>query len=327
MRLRSKILWSVCAAAVIGAAGLAFYTVAVYRSGVKAGRAPENPSAVKLIFPSAGPVIGSEVTAESFIKCPWHRRPEEVTAEAGKGLQLIGKPSASLAKVRNGWNIWRISAVFQPCRSGEAGPGSIQLKVAGSGSDSKTLEYKMPVPGFNVPVMKVDSEALTLASKIDIIKNNFWVKLGIIAAAVVILALAALWFRLRGAQKAKIPVIPPWAMALSELGELKRKLAGKAISCEFCFAGLTDVVRMYLEKRFRIRAAEQTTYEFLEELRRPESPLQEGHRRFLSEFMSAADLVKFAKLPADAHLVDSALDKAEKLVLETKPAEERKTEK
>ena len=78
--------------------------------------------------------------------------------------------------------------------------------------------------------------------------------------------------------------------------------------------GLTDVVRSFLEKQFSLRAEHQTTPEFLESLRSGESPLASEQRRFLKDVLSSADMVKFARLPADKSLFETAAGKAESLI-------------
>ena len=96
--------------------------------------------------------------------------------------------------------------------------------------------------------------------------------------------------------------------------------AGKA-SPELAVADLTDVVRRYLEARFQLRAERQTTAEFLADLERNDSLLEEKDRKFLRSFLASADMVKFARLPADPGLFDKASVKAEELISGTIPDE------
>lgn len=81
-----------------------------------------------------------------------------------------------------------------------------------------------------------------------------------------------------------------------------------------------------MERRFHLRAERQTTAEFLGDLERGGGSISESQRDFLKEFLSAADMVKFARLPADRALFENAAEKAERLVTETIPAEENKKE-
>src|SRR5262249_28018637 len=55
------------------------------------------------------------------------------------------------------------------------------------------------------------------------------------------------------------------------------------------------VIRHYIERRFDIMAAEQTTEEFLRAARKSPA-LSDDHRSLLARFLRLADMVKFAKL-------------------------------
>jgi hypothetical protein len=83
-------------------------------------------------------------------------------------------------------------------------------------------------------------------------------------------------------------------------------------------------VRNYIEQRFKLHAPSQTTHEFLSDLDSRDSGLISEHRLFLRNFLTAADLVKFANLPADKELLESAINKAETLVESTKLDETEK---
>jgi hypothetical protein len=57
---------------------------------------------------------------------------------------------------------------------------------------------------------------------------------------------------------------------------------------------LSEIVRVYLEERFGLRAPDQTTEEFLEGLRESLA-LDLRHKELLRDFMIQCDLVKFAR--------------------------------
>ncbi len=121
--------------------------------------------------------------------------------------------------------------------------------------------------------------------------------------AAVVLAVAALgWFLWRWWQKRKKkpagePYVPPerpaHILALEELGAVKeRKLWQRGLIKEY-YSEVTEVVRRYFERRFEIRALEETTDEILGALRSvqfPAEPLDHAAR-----MLGLADLVKFAK--------------------------------
>jgi hypothetical protein len=57
---------------------------------------------------------------------------------------------------------------------------------------------------------------------------------------------------------------------------------------------LSEIIRIYLEERFGLRAPDQTTEEFLDGLRESLA-LDLGHKDLLREFLVQCDLVKFAR--------------------------------
>lgn len=65
------------------------------------------------------------------------------------------------------------------------------------------------------------------------------------------------------------------------------------LSIEQFYIEISALVRQYLENRFEVRAPELTTDEFLQ-LAAAESELSAEHQQLLGEFLSQADLVKFA---------------------------------
>ena len=93
---------------------------------------------------------------------------------------------------------------------------------------------------------------------------------------------------------AAAPPRPPHVIATAELDRLRaRRLIEQGAFKEY-YSELSDVVRRYLEGRFKLRAPEMTTEEFLVAAAR-DGRLAPAHRRLLDEFMTESDLVKFAR--------------------------------
>ena len=92
--------------------------------------------------------------------------------------------------------------------------------------------------------------------------------------------------------------------ALQELRVLEDSGLSQQDSKQF-YVVLTSIVRRYIERTTGIRAPEQTTQEFLQEVtRRHDFPTDE--KTSLQEFLESADLVKFAAHePTDADLATS----------------------
>jgi len=98
--------------------------------------------------------------------------------------------------------------------------------------------------------------------------------------------------RVRAVQVA--PVRPAHEVALEALARLHgARLLEQSQHGEY-YVRLSAIVRTYLEGRFRLRAPEMTTEEFFQAAQRNRQ-LATEHRSSLSQFLSEADLVKFAR--------------------------------
>jgi hypothetical protein len=83
------------------------------------------------------------------------------------------------------------------------------------------------------------------------------------------------------------------------------------------FDRLSGCIRHYLENRFCLRAPQMSTEEFMEIAKT--SPLLQGeHKRLLRDFLSLADLVKFARYGSSPQEADQAYNAAHHFVEQTK---------
>lgn len=128
-------------------------------------------------------------------------------------------------------------------------------------------------------------------------------------------------YKKEGTVLPKKPVPSPYESAMKALADLKQKgLWEKGLEKEY-FTRLTDILRVYLQRRFGINAMEMTTREIINSLNRGDV---KDKRDYVRQILSVADFVKFAKvrpLPADN---TAAYDNAVRFVEETKPAPEVK---
>jgi hypothetical protein len=144
-----------------------------------------------------------------------------------------------------------------------------------------------------------------------------WV-LGSLALALAGLALWR-WWRMKASTPVVVPPVPPHVRAKRRLQEALRLIADARL---FCIA-VSDALRDYLEERFRLRAPERTTEEFLQDLRQT-THLNAAQKLSLADFLERCDLVKFARLePTEAalrELHESALRLVEETQYEPEPA-------
>src|SRR5262249_39383793 len=85
----------------------------------------------------------------------------------------------------------------------------------------------------------------------------------------------------------------------------------------FCTA-VSGIVRYYLEERFRFRAPERTTEEFLVELQATDLLLPD-QKQTLGEFLQSWGLVKFARLEPTENELRALYESADRLIDETAP--------
>lgn len=112
-----------------------------------------------------------------------------------------------------------------------------------------------------------------------------------------------------------IPVVPPHIRALRQLEQALALISeAKAFSIR-----VSDTLRTYLEERFNFRAPERTTEEFLYELQNT-NLLTVDQKQRLAEFLSACDLVKFAKYEPTEFELRNLHGSAVQLVNETEPS-------
>jgi hypothetical protein len=138
-----------------------------------------------------------------------------------------------------------------------------------------------------------------------------WLLLALAAGAAV-----ALWLRKRRSPKtATVPVPPlsPYEIAVRALRWLKEENP----PVEQFYTRLSDIVRHYLEDRFRLRAPERTTEEFLYEVSQ-NGTLTQTHKELLGAFLQESDLVKFARHRPESADMNSAYSAAGKFVEETR---------
>jgi hypothetical protein len=126
------------------------------------------------------------------------------------------------------------------------------------------------------------------------------------------------YFLNRPRRPRQVPRRPPHEVALAALQRLRRRRLVEEGDYETYYVELSTIVRRYLEDAFSMRAPEMTTEEFLPTLA-ADKRLSLSQRRLLGEFLSQADLVKFARHRPSPEDADSAHEAARRLVEETRP--------
>jgi len=129
------------------------------------------------------------------------------------------------------------------------------------------------------------------------------------SGGLVLLVLLILFLRRLRRRPSRELRLSPFERAMHALEELAASGKGLSGEAKMFYLELTGIVRRFLEDVTGIRAAEQTTEEFLAAIRR--HPSFDGEwRRDLGEFLEAADLVKFAGQIPDGEALRNSLERA-----------------
>jgi len=114
------------------------------------------------------------------------------------------------------------------------------------------------------------------------------------------------------------PKIPPHTLAFDELDKLKSEKLWQQGKVKEYYSKLTDIIRIYIEGRFNIRALEQTTYEILNTFK--SEPLVDSEAMIeLRELLVQADFVKFAKANPQPDENEKNFQYAYNFIRRTKP--------
>jgi hypothetical protein len=106
--------------------------------------------------------------------------------------------------------------------------------------------------------------------------------------------------------------VPPHVRARQRLHAALRYISDPRL---FCFE-VSETLRVYLEERFRLRAPESTTEEFLLQLQ-TSTALSSDQKQSLAAFLQSCDLVKFARFEPTEDALRELHESALRLVDET----------
>jgi hypothetical protein len=191
----------------------------------------------------------------------------------------------------------------------------------GTGTSTEVLTEEIPIEVGTVLAEKTDAQLAPAKGAIDthVGAKPLWQYLAIGLVPVGIALAAVLWIALR--QRAvRHARISAWEMAMQRLADLERRGAPAPDEADAWFVELSSVVRAYVEGRYRLRAPELTTEEFLTEARRiPE--LGEAHRDRLGSFLERCDRVKFAGWRPQSSESLEVHGSARTFVVESRPQE------
>jgi hypothetical protein len=196
--------------------------------------------------------------------------------------------------------------------------GAQKQSPAAEPSEISTEEVAIEVASL-LPDDKQQPQIKEIAEPVEIPAPWWpWVAAGLGAALV---AGALIWWRRRRrAEQEAVHPPTPHEIAFRELEKLLASGLLEKGEAKLFYLRLSNVLRHYIEDRFGLRAPEQTTEEFLVELRRSQ-PFEPRHRELLQEFLEHCDLVKFAELQPSRREAETSVALCRRLIDETKHEE------
>ena len=261
-------------------------------------------------------LLGSKAELQLEVTLPVNLPPPVCTVEAPANTV------AGEVQIRHGrylWkhNLWILKCPLVAVKPGAATGGKVIVTVKGRFPAEETFD----IPDFVIVPVKKTGEQPILAGPLQEtaprgISPGVW---GAIIGGILVVGLGIwLWIRWHFMQDKGPAAVPPWVQAELALDRLSMEVEERKMPLGTAFFRLTDVVRKYLEERYHLPVTSRTTDEFMEDLR-GDSPLPDSDQPFLREFLTSADLIKFAKMPPDEKGIRHALTGAKELVRHTIP--------
>jgi hypothetical protein len=154
----------------------------------------------------------------------------------------------------------------------------------------------------------------------DTLQDNWkWLTAGLVAILAIAWFIIYLLKRPKGqihVMAEKEVIIPPDVEAINRLNALRGQKLWQSDQVKEYHSELTEIIRQYLEKRYGIKAHEQTSDEIFAALRYMD--IEDDSRNRLRQILLLADLAKFAKqkpLPAEN---EQSMENAIAFVMHTK---------
>ncbi len=210
---------------------------------------------------------------------------------------------------------------------------TLKNKTASFTTDSLMVQFTPVAVDTTKGIYDIKQPLAVSYTWLDWLKDNwYWIAIPLL---VILLIARFIYYWLKRPKKVvivqpKAPAVPSYVTALNKLNELREKKLWQQGEVKLYHSELSDTLREYLENRYGINALEQTSDEIMASIKRLSIP-GEGRNK-LSQILTTADLVKFARqqpLPAEN---DQVMDNAIDFIMQTKqeplpPAEEEGLQK
>lgn len=175
--------------------------------------------------------------------------------------------------------------------SGTVNIPALTLRVGNS--TASTLPFSIAV---NLPEISEEKEFYDIKAPLDVPRSIWDYLYWLLLPALILLAgLVVWWFIKRSENKTKpakaVPSMPPYELAMSQLQELEEEKLWQEGKVKLYYSRLVDVLRIYLEREFAIKAMESTASEVAQKINRFSLPeLNE-----IQSMLATSAMVKYAR--------------------------------
>ncbi|MGE5354449.1 MAG: hypothetical protein ACM3P0_20365 [Acidobacteriota bacterium] len=237
-----------------------------------------------------------------------------------RGAELI-ETAQPVTEEKDGRLLTTFKYVISKYDSGEVKIPPINVYYSLKGSEKKsTLANGV---SFVVSTLKVQGEDIKdIKDPLKIPLDWKMILLYCLIALIIIASVVYLYLYYRKKKRQKEGLIPvvvkePHEEALDLLNELERKKLWQSGRIKEYHTEITEIIRTYFEKRFRVPALEITTNELVNNLSKVKEA--EKVRVITSDFLNNADLVKFAKYVPMESINEEMMSQARRIVSDTVP--------
>lgn len=228
---------------------------------------------------------------------------------------------------------WIIRYQLEPMFSGSHLVHSIPIAFASKSEDPAASNHDSVRDVLQTDPIEVDvtselgdqtpdlAQVAPMAEPLDLQGSGvYW--LWIVGSIMLAVGCAVVWIlRSRRKQVEKSPQFTPEELAQSALEQLiAEQLPSKGLVKEF-YLRLTGIVRVYIEGKTGLKAPEQTTEEFLRDMRNTHY-FDAAQSNRLQEFLVAADLVKYAGQQPDEQSIQQSLVRAQEFISMKLPSQQ-----
>ena len=218
---------------------------------------------------------------------------------------------------------------LEPLETGQCEIPSLTFTFAPKDSEKQGLNRSTlttePVWIEVTTSLPVDIQEVTIEDIEDVVEMRAsyhwaWFVVGGIVSGVII----AVTISLRCKKKTQVETKRIYKAAHEIAFEMLKAIADEKMveqgQIKLFYEKLSSCLRQYIENRFELRAPEQTTEEFLENLK-TSNALKLEHKQELQKFLEHCDLVKFAGYQPTNDQINESLTMAEQFVERTKSDE------